>query len=89
MLPPATPEEQAAADAYVSNTRAGKPLPFCPADWLATAPEWVDTDHERWSLKGAMNAGVSVFLYLKQRSEDAAKGAVPPPSYDQCELIKH
>jgi mono/diheme cytochrome c family protein len=89
MVPPATPEQQAAADKYVSESRAGKALPFCPADWLATAPEWMDADRERWSVRGAINAGVSVFLYLKQRSEDAANGKLPPPSYDQCELIKH
>jgi mono/diheme cytochrome c family protein len=89
VLPPATPDVQALADAYVRQSRAGKPLPFCPADWLTTAPEWADADHEKWTLKGAMNAGVSVFLYLKQRAEDAAAGIVPPPRYDQCEQLKH
>lgn len=89
MVPPATPEEQALADTYVQNVRGGKRLPFCPTDWLNTSAPLTDAEHETWSLQGAINAGVSVFLYLSQRAVDAAAGKQPPPSYDQCDQIKH
>jgi mono/diheme cytochrome c family protein len=85
---PASDVEQSAADKYVRDVRGGKVLPFCPSDWLSTATPWVDTDNEAWSLHGAINAGVSVFLYLKQRSENVAKGILPQPNFDQCEQLQ-
>jgi mono/diheme cytochrome c family protein len=87
--PPATADEQTAADDYARTFRAGKALPFCPSDWLKSAATWTDVDVERWSLQGAINAGVSVYLYMKQRSEDEAKGVTTQPSYDHCDQHTH
>jgi mono/diheme cytochrome c family protein len=88
VLPPASDTEQAALDTYVHDVRGGKVMPVCPSGWLSTATPWAETDIEAWSLRGAANAGVSVFLYLKQRSEDAAKGILPQPNFDQCEQLQ-
>jgi hypothetical protein len=79
---------KALVDAYVHDVRGGKVLPICPSDWLSAATPWADTDIEAWSLRGAANSGVSVFLYLKQRSEDMAKGILPQPNFDQCEQLQ-
>jgi len=40
-------------------------------------------DANRWALRGAINAGLAVFLYVNQLSE----GGVPQPLYNQCELL--
>jgi mono/diheme cytochrome c family protein len=41
-------------------------------------------DVERWSLRGAINAGIAVFLYLDQLE----RGAVQPlPPYNKCEEL--
>jgi hypothetical protein len=38
-----------------------------------------------WSTRGAMNAGLAVFLYL----DSVAKGIVPvQPAFDHCEQLK-
>jgi mono/diheme cytochrome c family protein len=41
-------------------------------------------DANDWAVRGAVNAGFSVFLYLRDFIE--GKGA-PPPDYDQCERL--
>ena len=41
-------------------------------------------DVERWSLRGAANAGVAVFLYLDQLERGTVK-ALPP--YNKCEEL--
>jgi mono/diheme cytochrome c family protein len=38
---------------------------------------------DKWAVRGAINAGMSVFLYLRS-IEDTG----PPPDYDQCNLLK-
>jgi mono/diheme cytochrome c family protein len=88
VLPPETPAEQAGADAWVQNHRKDRALPFCPTDWLNTAVAWTEVERETWSLQGAINAGVSVFYYLSQRSQEVAMGITPQPNYDQCDQLK-
>ncbi len=40
-------------------------------------------DANSWALRGAINAGLAVFLYIDQLSQNAA----PQPLYNQCELL--
>ena len=41
------------------------------------------TDANHWANRGAINAGLAVFLYVDQLS----KGTAPKPLYNQCELL--
>jgi hypothetical protein len=70
-------------------------VPLCPAaiDSLAqqsngatSPPAGVlsDADANRWAVRGAMNAGFSVYLYLKSLETMAN----PPPDFNQCELLQ-
>ena len=78
----------------VVNTAAGReyaaahpigdppePLPVCPAN-LGTPMS--DEAQDLWALRGAMNAGLSVFMYLDLVTRDS-KRVVPP--YDRCDLM--
>jgi hypothetical protein len=40
-------------------------------------------DANRWAAGGAINAGLSVFLYVQ-----SIENSTPPPDYNQCELLK-
>jgi mono/diheme cytochrome c family protein len=42
-----------------------------------------DEAANKWAVRGAINAGMSVFLYVQ-----SIEGASPPPDYDQCEQLK-
>ncbi len=71
--------------------RSGEALPFCP-DSLFVTRDNVQTNQlsqdevNRWTMRGAMNAGLSVFLYMA----GMLKGTVPPvTSFDACERVKH
>jgi len=70
--------------AYAQNHPIGdppEPLPVCPADLGAPLTE---EDQENWATRGAMNAGLSVFIYLDR----ATRGiTTPPPPYDRCDLL--
>jgi hypothetical protein len=79
----------ATLQAYVASftTSDGKPLPYCPSELVtsqgvAQAGMTVD-ELRRWSFRGAINGGLSVFLYL----DKVSKGYVPIPPYDQCESL--
>jgi mono/diheme cytochrome c family protein len=75
-------DQQAALAAHV---------PICPkavldasATCTAGDPLCLSTDDaSRWAVRGAINAGMSVFLYLKS-IEDSG----PPPDFNQCNLLK-
>jgi mono/diheme cytochrome c family protein len=54
-------------------------LPLCPSG----VSFWGTKDAERWAVRGAINAGISVFLYVHDLE---AKGE-PDPDYNQCELL--
>jgi hypothetical protein len=79
---------QAFADAEeyrnANRTANGQPLPYCPQATITTdqyaGPEAV----EAWGIRGAMNAGFSVFLFLNELSN----GRVDRTPYNQCEKRK-
>lgn len=80
--------------------RTGLQLPMCPAEILADdAPGRIlfpkalpdgtvitgDDDVERWAIRGAMNAGMSVFVYL----DAISRGLIQPkPAYNRCQDLK-
>jgi mono/diheme cytochrome c family protein len=49
---------------------------------LSSSNAWAPEDVERWTVRGAINAGLAVFLYLQQ-----LEGHDPQPTYDSCELL--
>jgi hypothetical protein len=68
--------------------RGGQQLPFCPEWWLddpARANIMSAKELEAWTLRGAINAGVSVFFHLDQRLRDEQIGKTATPAYDHCE----
>jgi hypothetical protein len=60
-----------------------KPGPACPPGINTAANEFSTTDEEAWIVRGAINAGLAVFLYVE--SLEAMNS--PPPDYDQCEQL--
>jgi mono/diheme cytochrome c family protein len=92
VVAPTDPELIVVFEQYIERT--GLQLPMC-SDVVASpdAPGRIrqglnansgDDDVERWSIRGAMNAGVSVFVYLDAR----AKGEVVRKSaYNRCEEL--
>jgi mono/diheme cytochrome c family protein len=82
------PSERSLADAYLNDPAHflhGKPLPECPPGLLVPANRWTDTDHRKWAVRGAMNAGLVVFEYL---DGIAKKTITVKPRYDQCNLLQ-
>jgi hypothetical protein len=82
------PSERSLADAYLNDPAhflQGKRLPECPPGLLVPANRWTDTDRRKWSVRGAMNAGLAVFEYLDGISK---KTITVKPRYDQCNLLK-
>lgn len=93
---PDDPAELAAATAFL----AAQPVqvPFCPPELFAGNDMWrlasipdpdipgrrILTDARRWATRGAINAALSVFLYL----EAIERGVVAPkPAFNQCEQL--
>jgi hypothetical protein len=72
--------------------RTGRTLPICPANValpedpgrIVANPLKRDREVEDWALRGAMNAGMSVFLYLDALSKGKVK---PVPAYNHCEEL--
>lgn len=60
-------------------------LPFCPDKFLGNeANRLTDQDVDDWARRGAINAGLAVFLYL----DAVSKGEIKPlPDYDQCDKL--
>ncbi len=50
---------------------------------LSDASVFTFPDANNWALRGAINAGLAVFLYLDQLSQSGT----PQPLYNQCELL--
>jgi len=80
-----------------SHTVNGQPIPVCPPEVLAESNHWLGDvngarppegdyrdDHRRWTTRGAVNAGLAVFLNLREIS---LGHAVPKPRYDECERL--
>ncbi len=89
---PTDPNEASMADAFLNaNPLNGNILPYCPTAVLSaplkttqTGTGLVFTDAVDWGLRGAINAGLAVFLYV----DGISKGTiVPKPAYDQCEKL--
>jgi len=60
--------------------------PACPPELFAfNSGGWAMTLDEanNWAVRGAINAGLSVFLYVQWLENQAAS----PPDYDQCQLL--
>jgi mono/diheme cytochrome c family protein len=58
------------------------PLPVCPEAMLAT-DAYNAEELEDWARRGAINAGMAVFLYMDQ----VARGKFDPLRYDECEKL--
>jgi hypothetical protein len=55
-------------------------LPLCPGA-ADTPTNYVTSDQaDSWAVRGAINAGLSVFEYVK----GLETASVPPPDYNQC-----
>lgn len=92
IMQPTDPTELPNAQQYVVNHAiAGNPLPFCPqsltaGDYQMRQDSQGNNDLYNWADRGAINAGLAVFLYLDQV---VVHGLQPKPSYDQCELLNN
>jgi mono/diheme cytochrome c family protein len=85
----------ATADANQAAWLDANSIPRCPqqvkdasAACLFDLPPKVGTCFgndaaNRWAVRGAVNAGMSVFLYVQ-----SIENSAPLPDYDQCELLK-
>lgn len=76
---------------------SGQRIPYCPDAWLKNPASPLEvvmntmvtggyelTDANRWAARGAVNAGLTVFLYLDR----LVKGqAAPQPEYNHCEQL--
>jgi mono/diheme cytochrome c family protein len=92
---PDDPAQLAIADAYLAAQVVK--APYCPPELFANNEQWklvsspnpdgpalprVLTDARKWSVRGAVNAALSVFLYL----DSIERGVVTPqPAYNHCE----
>ncbi len=56
--------------------------PLCPGA-TSGITYWVTADANQWAIRGAINAGQAVFLYVEGLEAKSA----PDPDYDQCELL--
>jgi hypothetical protein len=73
---------------------AANQLPVCPSSVLTvsqscTSPTasvascFGNDAANKWAVRGAINAGMSVFLYVQ-----SIETSGPAPDYDQCALLK-
>jgi mono/diheme cytochrome c family protein len=95
---PSGAADLAAAEALLSAHPVGPgkvKMPYCP-DQVITASSsqlvatedqdnrYTFTDADAWATRGAVNAGVAVFLYLKKLEADPTAAKTP---YNHCELL--
>jgi len=94
LKPTANASWAAIAEKYVvDNAVNGMPLPFCPDSLVSGSYQMkqdppgagtTNNDLQNWATRGAINAGLAVFLYLDQV---VVHGLKPPPAYDHCEQL--
>ena len=65
------------------NAIGGEPLPYCPEGVEAHSWRYDEERRRRWAVRGAVNAGFAVFVYVDQ----VMRGLVKPIYSDQCELL--
>jgi|GEM_PF-575067 len=58
--------------------------PLCPPAFLAPANMWREAELDQWAVRGAMNAGFSVFAYLSKVSSGEI---TPMPPVNSCNLL--
>jgi mono/diheme cytochrome c family protein len=54
-------------------------VPICPTG----VTYWSTATAQRWAVRGAINAGIAVYLYV----HDLEGKSAPDPDYNQCELL--
>ena len=86
LLRPAEPELLALVEAdWQSRAGAGTAPPYCPDSFLAWEQNFFsEQDAESWATRGAMNAGLAVFLYLDALAKGDAQRPVP---HNRCEEL--
>ena len=91
--PSSSADLQLAEQYVIDNAVNGNPLPFCPSSLLSASYQMLQdapgtgtthNDLQNWATRGAMNAGLAVFLYLDQV---VSHGLMPTPDYDKCEQL--
>jgi len=90
IVKPTDPAQIEVAEAFVAaNPIGGQPLPFCPEvlferDGTGNEIHRFESEEiDDWTLRGAMNAGLAVYVYL----DAISKGAQPPPAFNACERL--
>jgi mono/diheme cytochrome c family protein len=90
LRPTSASELKTAEELRQRYASAGTPIPFCPDALFARDTLGVELhrltveDELAWELRGAVNAGLSVFTYL----DDLTKGLVKrKPEFNQCEQL--
>jgi hypothetical protein len=96
IVAPTNSADLAAAQKYVvDHSIGGVALPFCPQSLVSggylmqqdlPGSGGTNTDLENWATRGAINAGLAVFLYLDQV---VVHGLKPKPAFDHCEQISN
>jgi hypothetical protein len=72
------------ADYWPSNAAPGSKIPYCPPNLLTEGNRLSPDELDLWSRRGAMSAGLAVFLYL----DNLTKGQLQRvPDYDRCEEL--
>jgi hypothetical protein len=76
------PDSLQAIQSFLDQNKVdGQALPICPSQITGTF--LASADMTVWKLRGAINAGFSVFLYLNE----VENGLQPVPPFDQCNLL--
>jgi len=82
VVKPTNEVDLAVADEFLSaNASPSGPVPYCPEGAALMEPAAI----KRYTLRGAMNAGMAAFVYL----DAVSRGEIEPNlQYDECHLLK-
>lgn len=82
-LRPAHEVTRAKLEGEWSEHSPGTAPPYCPESFLSDETNYFDAeDADLWTARGAMNAGLSVFVYLRALAQGDVQPAIP---YNRCE----
>jgi len=84
LVRPSSADLQAKLDAAWKREMGEAGLPYCPDSLLPSQNEMSADQKEAFTLRGALNAGLSVFLYLQALTRGEKQPSVP---YDRCEEL--